>query len=85
MNKTISITNARKDIYNIAQEVSDGSTYYTLTEKGRGKVVIMSVDEFEAWKETIDILEDNPNIQEDIKKAEKELKLGKTVSLEELE
>lgn len=43
----------------------------------------MSHDEFESWKETVDILSD-PELIASIKKGEKDLKEGKYVTFEEL-
>jgi prevent-host-death family protein len=44
----IPITEARKKIFNIAEEVQKPNTHYTLTERGKPKMVIVSVEEFEA-------------------------------------
>jgi prevent-host-death family protein len=81
---TLSITEARKRIFDIAEKVQEDGVHYILTEKGRPKAVIMSADELESWRETIDILVHHPTILDDIKWAEKEYKEGKTIPLEEL-
>jgi len=44
----ISISDARKKIFQIADDVQKANNYYTLTEKGRAKVVMLSFDDFEA-------------------------------------
>jgi len=72
---TISITEARKRIFEIAEEVQKPDKYFTLTENGRPKAVLMSAEEFDSIMETIDILSD-PNALESIKKAEDEYKKG---------
>ena len=84
MTKTTSLTNARKDIYNIAEEVADGSTYYTFTENGEGKVVLMSLEEFESWQETLDILQAGSTILDDRKSANQDLRKGETTKLDDL-
>jgi len=84
---TISISEARKNIFDIALEVQKPGIYYTLTEKGKPKVVMMSAEEFESWVETLEVIKEFPNIKDDIKKAEKDFKSGKYkswVTLEEL-
>lgn len=81
---TLSISEARKEIFKIAKMVQKPSTRYTLTEKGKPKVVVMSADEFESWQETLGAIRDFPNLEEDIKKAEKEHKGGKCLSLEDV-
>lgn len=81
MSKIISITTARKDIYTITDEIATKSTHYVLTEKGKGKVVMMSLEEFEAWQETLDVLKDFPEISKDILKTRKEFENKKTTTL----
>lgn len=80
---TLPISEARKRIFEIAQEVQKPDNYYTLTEKGRPKAVVMSAEQFDSIMETIDILSD-PNILEDIKEAEDEYKRGEYQTWEEL-
>lgn len=80
---TLSISEARKKIFEIAKDVQKPSTYYTLTENGRPKVVLMSAEEFDSLREDLEIL-GNPKIMEGIKQAEEELKRGDYVTLDEL-
>jgi len=47
-----------------------------LTEKGRPKVVIMSAEEFESWRETIEVMREFPDLDKDIKEAERAFKSG---------
>ena len=81
---TLSISEARKKIFKIAKMVQKPSTHFTLTEKGRPKVVIMSTDEFESWQETLEAIRDFPNLEKDIKKAEREYKKGNYLLLEDV-
>jgi len=80
---TISISEARKKIFDIAEEVQKPGIYYTFTEKGRPKAVVMSYEEFDSLMETLEIMS-NPKIMKDIRQAEAEYKLGKYVTLDEL-
>jgi antitoxin YefM len=80
---TISISEARKRIFEIAQEVQKPDNYYTLTEKGRPKAVLMSAQQFSSIMETIEILSD-PKILENIKTAEEEFKAGGYIDWEVL-
>ena len=79
---TLSISEARKRIFEIAKKVQKPSTHYILTEKGRPKVVFMSAEEFESWQETLEVVRDFPNLEKDIKKAEREYKQGRYSTLE---
>ena len=80
---TIPITEARKRIFDIAEEVQKPGVYYTFTEKGRPKAVFMSYDEFDSLMETLEILSD-PKIMKSIKQAEDEYKRGEYVTLDQL-
>lgn len=81
---TISISEARKKIFQIAEKVQSPSIYYTLTEKGRPKVVVMSAEEFESWVETLEIAGEFPDLKKDIKEARKDYKKGNYITLDEL-
>lgn len=81
---TLPISEARKKIFKIAKMVQKPSTYYTLTEKGKPKAVVLSAEEFESWQETLETDRYFPNLEKDIKKAEKEYKKKKYITLEEI-
>lgn len=80
----ISATEARKNLFNILEKVSKPDTFFTLTERGKAKAVIMSAEEFESWAETLELLYMFPNLKGDLKKGEKDIKEGKTILLSEL-
>lgn len=82
--RTLPITEARKRIFEIIEEVQKPDTYYTLTEKGRPKAVILSVEEFESLWETIKTYEDFPDLTTDIEEAREEIRRGEYVMLEDL-
>lgn len=44
---TVPISEARKNIFSIAEEVQNPNVHYTLTERGRPKIVILSAEKFE--------------------------------------
>jgi len=79
---TLSISEARKNIFKIAEKVQKPTTYYTLTENGKPKVVVLSADEFESWQETLEAMHIFPKLEKDIEKAEKEYKKGHCLTLE---
>lgn len=81
---TLPISEARKKIFQIAEDVQKPSNYYTLTEKGRSKAVIMSADDFESWQETLEIVRDFPDIEKDIKQAKAEYRKGDYITLDDL-
>jgi prevent-host-death family protein len=79
----LSITEARKNIFKLSDAVQKSGVYYTLVQHGRAKAVLMSAEQFDSWQETIEVIRDFPNLKNDIKEAEEDLRFGKTISLEE--
>jgi len=73
LKNVIPISEARKNIFQIANEVQKPDNYFTLTENGRPKVVIISADEFESWLETVEIL-NSPEIMKEINDAKRAYK-----------
>ena len=68
---TISITEGRKRLFDIAEDVQTPGHSYTLTSDGSPKVVLMSADEYESWYETMNVLSDFPDIKRDIEETKK--------------
>jgi prevent-host-death family protein len=79
----ISTTEARKKLFTIVEEVSTPDTFYTLTDHGKAKAVIMSIEEFESWAETLELLYMFPNLKKDITQSQKEFKEGKYITHEQ--
>jgi len=73
---TLSISEARRIIFKISDEVQKPGNYYTFTEKGRPKAVIMSAEEFDSWQETLEVRRDFPDLIKDIKKTDRAVKTG---------
>lgn len=81
---TLSITEARKRIFDIANDVQKPGSYYILTDKGRPKAIVMSAAEYDSLMETVEVYQQFPDLDKDIKKAEKEVAEGKSLSLDEV-
>lgn len=75
MNTTLPISKVRRDIFNITDAARDGA-YVTITEHGEAKAVLMSADEFDSWKETLEVMRDFPNIDNDLEKTRCAVKSG---------
>lgn len=73
---TIPISEARKRIFAIANEVQKPNNYYTFTEKGRPKAVIMSAEEFESMMETMEVDRIFPDLDKDIAEVKRAMKTG---------
>ncbi len=84
---TLSITEARKKFFDILQAVQNPGVYYTLTEKGKPKAVIISFEEYESLIETIEVMDEMPELEKELKESREAVKRGEHknwTSLEEL-
>ncbi len=81
--KMISLTEGRKNLYNIVEEVQKPSTHYTFTVDGKPRAVLLSYDEFDSIMETMEIMSD-PELMARIKDAEAEYERGEYISLDQL-
>ena len=84
---TLSISDARKNIFRISDDVTKTGRYYTLTENGKPKAVIISALEFESWAETLEVMHEIPQLNKDIAETELAFKTGqhkKWITLEKL-
>lgn len=86
MNHTtvLTITKAREKIFAITDEVQRTGSYFTLTERGRPKAVVISAEEFASWLETLEVMCQFPELEKDLEKAQEDLKKGRYTPLEEL-
>ena len=76
LKNTISITEARKRFFDIADEVQKPNNFYTLTERGKPKVVIMSAEEYESIIETMEVERIFPDLDKDVAEAEEAFRTG---------
>ena len=76
MKHILSITDARKRLFEIVSEVVSPAVVYTLTERGTPKAVIMSAAEYESLIETLEVYRDSPNIGTIVKEARADWKSG---------
>lgn len=82
MNKTVTASEARNNFFAILKEIEIPGVSVTITYEGHPKGVLMSVEEFEGWMETMDIMA-HPKEVAAIQKASKEKDRGEVVTLEE--
>ncbi len=76
MKHTLSVSEARKNIFEISKKVQTPSTHFLLTENGRPCMVILSADEYESLVETRETLEDIPDLVELYGQVTRDLKSG---------
>lgn len=83
----LTITEARKKLFQIADQVQTPGQVFTLTEKGKPRVVVMSAEEFDSWKETLEVMAEFPDLKKDEERINKAIETGEYknwVTLEEL-
>ncbi len=73
---TLPISEARKKIFKISDDVQKAGRHYTLTEKGRPKAVILSAEEYESMVETLEVERIFPNLDKDIANVKRAMKRG---------
>ena len=84
---TLPISEARKKIFEIADAVQRPNIHYTLTDKGRPKAVIISIEQYESWVETMEVMRDFPDLKKDIAEVHADIKSGEYknyITLEQL-
>ena len=81
MTTTIPVTQARKDLLNLVDQVDEQYSRIDLTTKGKVKASLVSPEYLDSLEETIYTLKHS---MKDIKRAEKNIAMGKYVTLEEL-
>lgn len=82
--KTLSLSEAKMKLSELIENVYSTDEEVVITKNGRPAAVLVSPDEFESWKETIDI-ESSSDLMDEIKKGLSALKKkSKLYTLEEL-
>lgn len=79
---TVNATIARSNLFQILKKTAKGHVPMKISSK-EGNVVMISEDDYESLMETAELLSIS-GMKESIKKADKEIAAGKTVSFEEL-
>ena len=82
--KTLSLSKAKTKLSELVENVYSTDEEVIITKNGRPAAVLVSPEEFESWKETLDI-KTNADLMEEIKKVLAGLlKKAKLYTLEEL-
>ncbi|NOS67735.1 MAG: type II toxin-antitoxin system Phd/YefM family antitoxin [Candidatus Peribacteraceae bacterium] len=76
--KYFTATHARKEFFKMLELASQPEMSVTITLNGIPKVVILSLEQYEGWKETLEIMSD-PQLMKDIRASKKDKKAGKPI------
>ena len=74
---TISISEGRKRLFEMTDEVQTPNRVYTLTVDGKPKAVLMSAEEYESMIETMEVNRIFPNLGKEVAEVEEAFKTGK--------
>lgn len=65
---TLPANEARTNFYQILNEAENKLQQFTITLRGKAKAVIMSIEEFSGWQETLEIIS-NKSLVQSLKKG----------------
>ncbi|VAX27157.1 hypothetical protein MNBD_NITROSPIRAE01-2044 [hydrothermal vent metagenome] len=82
--KTLSLSEAKMKLSELVEAVRSVDEEVVITKNGRPAAVLISPDEFEAWKETITIRSDS-SLMKEIKKGLQSLEKKESAGLYTLE
>jgi prevent-host-death family protein len=85
--KVISATEASNNFGSVIDEAAQGRSYFLITRMGKAKAVVLGVEQYRELLEELEIHREQEDlvVQEALKEARKEVELGRTISLEELD
>ena len=83
MMKNISVRHLREHLAEVLDDVSEKLDRYVISKRGKPEAVLMCVDDYESWLETLEIISSKETLR-DINTAKAELKSGKYFTFEEV-
>jgi len=81
--ETLPVSEARSRLPQMVKDVDRLQERFIITQNGRPKAVVMSLEEYEEWVETLSILS-NREAVESIKRGFEDLRTGRSKSFEEV-
>ncbi len=81
--KTLPLYEVKAHLSKLVEKVDSTDEEVVITRNGRPSAVIVSMDEFESWKETL-LIKSSPSLMADIKRGLKGIKKAKSYTLDEL-
>lgn len=82
MTKTLPITKARENFTDLVDRAGRLLEECVITVNGEPKAILMSVQELDSLKETLDILS-NPKLMKELNEAEEEATRGEVIAWED--
>lgn len=82
MTRTLPITEARNNLPTLVENAKNKLDEYVITVNGKPAAILISHDEYESLKETLEIMSDR-KLMKELKEAEEEIKQGKGIPWED--
>ncbi|MFA5146194.1 MAG: type II toxin-antitoxin system Phd/YefM family antitoxin [Candidatus Omnitrophota bacterium] len=83
MVKNISVRKLRANLGNVLNDVRTRLDRYVISNRGEPEAVLMCVDDYEGWLETLELVS-SKDVMNDIRKARKELSEGRSYGFREV-
>ncbi len=83
MTHTLPITKAREELPTLVDRAKRRLDEYIITVNGSPAAVLMSIDEYESWKETNEIMAD-PGLLKAIKEGDEDIRKGRVYNWEDV-
>ncbi|NQT90238.1 MAG: type II toxin-antitoxin system Phd/YefM family antitoxin [Candidatus Omnitrophica bacterium] len=83
MVKNISARNLRSNLSGVLNKVSKHLDRYVVLRRGEPEAVIMSIEDYEGWLETLEIMS-SKRAMADILAAKKEIRAGKSYAFDKV-
>ena len=83
MARTVPFTEARASLSEILDWVQAQQDHVVITRNGKQVALLMSMDEWESWEETFEVLQDE-ELMAMLKRSEEDVKAGRLVDWDEV-
>ncbi len=84
MTRTLPITEARINLTTLVDNAKKKLEEYIITVKGTPAAILLSIDEYESLRETLEIMSDK-KLMKELKEAEEDVKAGRVYTWEEVQ
>lgn len=78
---TLPTTEARRRFLSLVKDAGDSFARYVITHRGRPEAVMMSIEEFEGWRETLEMAQ-SPSWRRAMEQAAREERAAKRLTFE---
>lgn len=83
MVKNISVRKLRANLADVLEDITTHLDRYVISKRGKPEAILMCIDDYEGWLETLAIMSDKKAL-EDIWQAREELAKGKSYTFKQV-